>query len=150
MEAMTEALPQSPSSKPISQHSRQESRPPDHPTLTADHQTLKMRLSPLVQVEETLVRKLTMSGNSKYVDNGRNTKEVSVNSTTGWKNAFSRLVRDGRESVESEFLIDWDDPNDPGVVLHACAEDIKRLWHDPIIQRLLEVRKLRVEEVAGL
>jgi guanine nucleotide-binding protein subunit alpha len=112
-----------------------------------------MRLSPLLQVEETLVRKLTRNGASQYVKNEQgeqNTKEVSVNSTTGWKSAFGRLVKDARESIESEFLIDWDDPNDPGVVLHACADDIKRLWNDPVIQRLLEVRKLRIEEVAGL
>jgi guanine nucleotide-binding protein subunit alpha len=68
----------------------------------------------------------------------------------GWKDAFGRLVKNMRESVESEFLIDWEDPNDPGAVLHACADDIKRLWHDPVIQRLLEVKKLRVEEVSGL
>jgi guanine nucleotide-binding protein subunit alpha len=122
----------------------------DYPPLTADHQKLKMRLSPLIQVEESLVRKLTLTGASQYVDNGRRAKEVCVNSTTGWKDAFGRLVRDARESLESEFLIDWNDPSDPGVVLHACAEDIKRLWNDPVIQRLLEMRKLRVEEVAGL
>jgi len=159
MQAMTDAQaathpPESSGSSSIS-HNRQESRAPkgipNYPPLTAEHQTLKLRLSPLVQVEESLVRKLTLSGASGYVNDGHNSaKEVSVNSTMGWKNAFSRLVKDGRESVGSEFLIDWDDPNDPGVVLHACADDIKRLWHDPVIQRLLEVRKLRVEEVAGL
>jgi guanine nucleotide-binding protein alpha-1 subunit len=143
------------SSSSTSHHNRQESRTPkgilNYPQLTAEHQTLKMRLSPLVQIEESLIRKLTLSGAAEYLNDGRNyAKEVTVNSTLGWKNAFSRLVKDGRESVESDLLIDWDDPNDPGVVLNACADDIKRLWHDPVIQRLLDVRKLRVEEVAGL
>jgi guanine nucleotide-binding protein subunit alpha len=160
VEAMTDAQAsnhssESGSSSYTSHHNRQESRTPkgilDYPQLTAEHQTLKMRLSPLVQIEESLIRKLTLSGAAEYLNDGRNyAKEVTVNSTLGWKNAFSRLVRDGRDSVESDLLIDWDDPNDPGVVLNACADDIKRLWHDPVIQRLLDVRKLRVEEVAGL
>ena len=123
---------------------------PDHPPLTPDHLKLKMRLSPLIQVEESLVRKLTLTGTNEHANNARRTKEVTVNSMAGWKDGFGRLLKNMRESVESEFLIDWEDPNDPGAVLHACADDIKRLWHDPVIQRLLEVKKLRVEEVSGL
>jgi guanine nucleotide-binding protein alpha-1 subunit len=147
--------PQSSGSISISQHARHESQSlnptaiPNCPPLTADHQKLKLRLSPLIQIEESLVRKLTLTGAAGYID-GRKIKEACVNSTTGWKEAFGRLVKGARESVDSEFLIDWNDPNDPGVVLHACVDDIKRLWNDPVIQRLLEVRKLRIEEVAGL
>lgn len=161
MDAMTEIQgaahpPQSSRSSSSSRNSLQESRSPtpkhipEHPPLTPEHMKLKMRLSPLVQIEDSLVRKLTLTGAAEYVDNRHKTKEVFVNSTTRWKDAFSRIVRDARESIDSELLIDWNDPNDPGAVLNACAEDIKRLWHDPVIQRLLEVRKLRVEEVAGL
>jgi hypothetical protein len=54
-----------------------------------------------------------------------------------------------RESFDSQ-VIDSDDPNDPSVVLHACAEDMIRLWNDPAIKTLLATRKLRLEEVAGL
>jgi hypothetical protein len=158
LDAITEAQeaaypPQSSGSISIS---RKESRSygpkgiPDYPPLTADHLKLKMRLSPLAQIEASLVRKLTLTGAAEFVDNGRRANEVTVNSTMGWKEAFSRLVKDARESLDSECLVDWDDPNDPGAVLHACADDIKRLWQDLVIQRLLEVRKLRVEEVAGL
>lgn len=145
-----------PSSYPVSTHGRQDSQistisTSAYPTLTAEHLRLKMRLSPLTQVETSLVRKLTMSTPEKY-DNGNSWQpgEACVNSATPWKVLFGRMTNNTRSSQESDHLIDWDDPNDPGVVLHACADDIKRLWNDPIIQKLLEVQKLRVEEVAGL
>lgn len=127
----------------------------DYPPLTSEHLKLKMRLSPLVQVEEELVRKITLGGS--YDSQGRGTpnfvgraKEIAVNSTVQWKGVFGRLVNDARDSIDSDHLMDWDDPNDPGIVLHACAADMKALWHDPTIQKLLRIQKLRLEEVAGL
>lgn len=130
---------------------------PSSPALNADHLKLKMRLSPLIQVEEALARKLTQAGTSAHaaakVSDGTRThkaREFSVNSATQWKGVFGRLRHDARQSVESDLLIDWDDPQDPGVVLHACADDMKRLWNDPVIQKLLEMQNVRVEELAGL
>lgn len=116
-----------------------------------------MRLSPMIQVEEILIRKLTLAGSAEHIVNdlsdGQQSargKEVAVNSNTPWKGVFGRLKQETRDSIESDLLIDWDDPQDPGVVLHACADDMKRLWNDPTIQKLLDVQKMRLEEVAGL
>lgn len=130
----------------------------DYPLLTSEHLKLKIRLSQrLIQVEENLIRKLTLSSTPHFADakisetqRVQFAKEVFVNSTMQWKSVFGRLRRDPRKSIDSEHMIDWDDPDDPGLALHACADDMKQLWHDPVIQRLLELQNLRIEEVAGL
>lgn len=127
--------------------------PSEYPPLTEEHLQLKMRLSPLSQVEASLVRQLTLSVPSDYDPPSSSKgpeKEMYVSSNGQWKHMFSKLVKDTRNSFESEDIIDWNNPNDPGVILHACADDMKKLWQDPIIQQLLRVQKLRIEEVAGL
>jgi guanine nucleotide-binding protein subunit alpha len=122
-----------------------------------------MRLSPLLQVEDVLMRKLTpnFSGlegthltaltNIPYAERSRKVRnEVVVNSTSAWKCAFNQLMSNMRGSFDSDQAIDWDDPNDPGVVLTACGEDMAQLWNDPVVKALLEVQKLRLEDMAGL
>ncbi|KAA1473649.1 G-alpha-domain-containing protein [Dentipellis sp. KUC8613] len=140
------------------------------PELTPEHLRLKMRLSPLLQVEETLVRKLSARGLGSERD-----REVSV-SGSGWKGRFGRImggVEAARSSVESarthsrtpslrsraqsragvegedDSGIDWDDPEDPGRVIHACGEDMMKLWADPVIRRALEMQKMRLQEMSG-
>ena len=148
-----------------------------------------MRLLPLKQVEETLLRKMTPLGSGEFegtqlssITNfpssgagGRSQRanapsnahsdidststapppkfrEVAINSTAQWKGAFGRLVTTtaARVSIESGADIDFDDPNDPGVVLHACAEDISKLWADPTVKALLRTLKIRLEDMSGL
>jgi len=134
----------------------------DYPQLNSELLVVKMRLSPLLQIERALTRRLTPldSGESEptqlsdlsYADRSKKAqKELAVNSATQWKNAFSRLLRtQSVESFSSEQAIDWDDPNDPGSVLHACSADMARLWADPTIHQLLEKQNIRLEEMAGL
>ncbi|KAI6021064.1 guanine nucleotide binding protein, alpha subunit [Pisolithus marmoratus] len=122
-------------------HGSSSSFPPsghkDYPPLTAEHLKLKMRLAPLGQVEAALIKKIL--------------PPVCINSNSGWKSALSRIVGNGdnRKSCDTADMINWTDPDDPGVVMHACAEDMKRLWSDPLIKRLMEVEKMRPEEMAG-
>ncbi|KAG2064558.1 G-alpha-domain-containing protein [Suillus decipiens] len=131
------------------------SHPPskEYPPLSPEHLKLKMRLAPLLQVEAALMKKLLPNGYvqpSNLADSTHSLpirQEISVNSSAGWKNIFNRLM--GRNSCDSADLIDWSDPDDPGVVLNACAEDMKRLWTDPTIQKLMEVEKMKPEEMAG-
>ena len=120
---------------------------------------LKMRLLPLLPVEQALLHRLSLAGlggleanQLSYTDRGRAfLKEVSVNAAVRWKDAFTRSNKDwDRASFNTEDAINWDDPNDPGVVLHACSEDMIRLWNDPVVRKLLERQSLRPEEVAGL
>ncbi|KAK2459334.1 hypothetical protein APHAL10511_008648 [Amanita phalloides] len=128
--------------------------------LSPDLLRLRMRLTPLRQVEETLLRRLSIAGSGQmdrmqlsYTERGRAfLKEisVSVNAAVRWKDAMTRGKRDwDRESFNSEEAIDWDDPSDPGVILHACAEDMMRIWNDAFVRNLLAKQCLRLEEVAG-
>ncbi|EIW55448.1 G-alpha-domain-containing protein [Trametes versicolor FP-101664 SS1] len=133
-------------------------RPP--PPLTAEHLKLKLRLAPLVQVEETLVRKLTqagsgemeatqlqmLGGNASHADRARALdREVAVNSQFAWKGVFHKMI--GRSSMDSEA--DFNDPDDPGRILCACAEDMVTLWNDPLIKSLLRSQGTRLEDMPG-
>ena len=90
--------------------------------------------------------------NLPYKMKSGNFKELAINSTTQWKNAFGRLIATARASLESapELEIDFDDPNDPGFILHACSEDIIRLWNDSTVKMLLRAQKIRLEDMGGL
>ncbi|KAJ6590545.1 guanine nucleotide binding protein, alpha subunit [Mycena vulgaris] len=140
-----------------------DTRPPDSPIVEEDLLALKNRLSPLIHVEEVLMQRLIPSGPDKsdaarlaqltnipYSERPRNViREVAVNSTNQWKDVFTRLMASDRESFNSEKAIDWDDPTDPGVVLHALAEDMKALWNHQTVQALLVRQNLRLQEAAG-
>lgn len=121
-----------------------------------------MRLLPLRQVEESLLRKMTPAGSSEFepthlspVKNKTKAgkfRELAINSTTQWKGAFGRLIATARASFESSTAIeiDFEDPDDPGVILHACSEDIIKLWNDPTVKTLLKAQKVRLEDMGGL
>ncbi|KAH8097053.1 G-alpha-domain-containing protein [Cristinia sonorae] len=129
--------------------------------LTPDHLKLKMRLAPLLQVEEALIKKLSPAGSGeveatqlaqaptssgpigRYKD-----KELAVNSSFAWKGVFNRLMNSTRDSFDSE-VIDWDNPEDPGRVIDACSEDMIKLWSDPTIKRLLTAMSIRLEDMGG-
>ena len=123
---------------------------------------IKLRLAPLLQVEETLIRRLTPAGSGEmeatlrigrdmsYYERTKNyMKEVTVNSAVQWKGSFGRREA-GRSSFNTDKAIDWEDPDDPGRILHACSEDMIRLWEDPMTKKFLEAQKLRLQERAGL
>ena len=124
---------------------------------------LRMRLLPLQQVEESLLRKMAPAGSAEFEAThlspvtslpfkmrAGNFKELAINSTTQWKGAFGRLMATARASFESATEIDFEDPNDPGFILHACSEDILKLWNDPTVKRLLKAQKVRLEDMGGL
>ncbi|KAI0336827.1 G-alpha-domain-containing protein [Cubamyces sp. BRFM 1775] len=131
-----------------------------HPPLTAEHLKLKLRLSPLVQVEEALIRRLTpagsgeveatqllsMSGGASHADRARALdREVAVNSQFAWKGVFHKMM--GRNSSDGDA--DFSDPDDPSRILHACAEDMITLWNDPVIKALLRAQGIRMEDMPG-
>ena len=119
---------------------------------------LKMRLLPLQQVEESLLQKMTPAGSfelepthlSSIKKKAGKSRELAINSTTQWKGAFGRLIATARASFESTTQIDTEVPNDAGVILHACSEDIIKLWNDPTVKALLEAKKVRLEDKGGL
>jgi guanine nucleotide-binding protein alpha-1 subunit len=121
---------------------------------------LKMRLLPLQQVEESLLQKMTPAGSSELEPThlsavkkkAGKSRELAINSTTQWKSAFGRLIATARASFESSTLaeIDIEAPNDAGVILHACSEDIIKLWNDPTVKALLEAQNIRLQDKSGL
>lgn len=134
--------------------------PNDLPTLSPELLRLKMRLLPLQQVEEALLKKLNPNGAydieattlSTVTNNPTRNKELAVHSSSPWKGAFTRLLtgRPSTDGKDTEIDFDFDNPNDPGVILHACSEDMIRLWEDPTVKRLLKAQRIRLEDLAGL
>ncbi|THG94874.1 hypothetical protein EW026_g6679 [Hermanssonia centrifuga] len=145
-----------PGSRPSSSPSSPTSPADDVPRLTADHLKLRMRLLPLLQVEEVLIRKLTPPGSIEYeatsltqitnIPTSLKEKEVVVNSQFAWKGLFNRFTN--RENGDAES-INWDDPDDPGKIIHACGEDMIHLWADPTVQKVLEYQKIRLQDLPG-
>lgn len=131
-----------------------------HPTLTPEHLKLRMRLLPLQGVEEALLRKMSHAGSTEFEptqlpsftenDPHRRRKEPAVHSSSQWKVAFGRLLNVTRTSFSDDSIIDFNDPEDPGVILNACSEDMRTLWNDPVVQELLQSMKIRMEDMAGL
>ncbi|GBE87573.1 Guanine nucleotide-binding protein alpha-4 subunit [Sparassis crispa] len=133
-----------------------------YPRLTTEHLMLKMQLSPLVQVEEALARKLVPSGTAAfdaarfsqddkvYYTNSVRSREVAVNSQFAWKGIFSRFVASTRQSFESDASgPGWENMDDTGRVICACREDMIRLWNDATIQALLHAQHLKLEDMPG-
>lgn len=88
---------------------------------------IRSRLSPLLQVEDLLTRHLTPIdqnevGTIALLPFKHIPTELAVNSTVPWRQRFDRLVS-GKNS-DSARIIDWDDPNDPGKVLHAVRAPV--------------------------
>ncbi|XP_006463669.1 hypothetical protein AGABI2DRAFT_194428 [Agaricus bisporus var. bisporus H97] len=125
----------------------------EFPGLSQEHLMLKRRLSPLVQVESALIRRLSPvqhgerePDESEESPCGASLKEVAVNAAAQWKECFRSLAGSGR-ILKNE--LDWDDPNDPGRLLHCCSGDMIKLWKDPSIQQLLKKLEIHMENHAG-
>jgi hypothetical protein len=161
---MTEAqaaqtVTQSPSFRPLNLPDSHSPPPVRLPRLTPELLRLKIRLSPLVQVEEALVRKLQISSGQESAVSVRAQeqlgivqRELAVHSASGWKGNFVARILAGNQAKDDGDGdgIDWDDPNDPGRVIHACRDDMMRLWDDLIVRELLDAKQMRMQEMSGL
>ena len=119
--------------------------------LTDTQRTLRLRLLPLLSVETSLLRRLDPDDEFEATRLGTDwqppvNKELYVRSQSNWKDKLMRL-RGPRRSGD-DLGIDFDDPDDPGHVVHACREDMMALWRDPIVRQI--VHDLRLEEMPGL
>ncbi|KAF9652402.1 G-alpha-domain-containing protein [Thelephora ganbajun] len=130
-----------------------------YPPLGPEQLKLRMKLSPLLRVEDILIQKLApnsqhhIKGEStdSVFDNASNAPEapavpirteLTVNSRSTWKTAFKKWAKGVEE-------IDFDDPADPGRVLFACKDDMIALWSDPIVREILEVARIRLQDQGG-
>ena len=127
-------------------------------------QLLKLRLSPLLETESRLEARI--AGGSPVTSPGKGNLFVR----SGWqaraifKSRFqsrpsftgqrSSLENAGpRRSEDSGMVIVSDRDSileDTASILDACKDDIHELWTHPVIRRLREKRKLRLEEWAEL
>lgn len=134
----------------------------EYQSLNPDLLKLKMRLAPLQQVEEALLRKLSGSGeyeathlspssNLPYAErSGKLRQELAVHSGNQWKGAFSKLMSSVRTSLDSIEIDYSGESNDPGVILNACCEDMMTLWSDRTLQGILRSHNVRLEDKSGL
>lgn len=129
---------------------------------TQDLLEIKARLAPLLQVENTLIRRLTGGGSeliptqadqtsrAMYNSSKQGLKEIAINSTIPWKNAFNRLIRsEERSSFDSADGIDWEDPEDPWPILNQCMNDMQQLWNSPGVKQLLVKQKIKPDDLNG-
>ncbi|KAJ6447517.1 guanine nucleotide binding protein, alpha subunit [Mycena sanguinolenta] len=131
---------------------------PDSPIVDDELATLKMRLSPLIRVEEVLMQRLIPIGQtirrrgalhssriSPTPSSAERHREVAVHSANPWKDVFKRLVgNDDNESFDSEKAIDWEDPTDAGVEAAGffldCLDDVTSLKYMPSDDHILRAR----------
>ena len=132
-----------------------------YPPLGPDQLKPKMKLSPLLRMEDVLIQKL--APNSQHHIRGESTDpvfsdastapdapaipirtELTINSRSTWKTAFKKWTKGGVEEI------DFDDPTDPGRVLFACKDDMIALWNDPVVREILNVARIRLQDQGGL
>ena len=95
------------------------------PELSQEHLKLKLRLAPLLQVEEALIRKLTPAGSTEteattltQITNIPTRREVAINSQFAWKGLFGRMT--GTRASVDRGAVDWDE-RDPDVSSHPIT-----------------------------
>ncbi|KAJ7224737.1 guanine nucleotide binding protein, alpha subunit [Mycena haematopus] len=152
-------LPPSPRSSYSSYSSCNSSLRPD-----SDLLALRTRLLAVLEIEDALKRRLATpddvdslhelpsptspSPTKSTMFHRRTNKEVVVNSSVAWKHVF---MRDGlgRDSIDTQNVVDWDAEDDPGPVLHAQSADMQRLWEHPTVRAILDRQGIRLQESAG-
>ncbi|KZV99596.1 guanine nucleotide binding protein, alpha subunit [Exidia glandulosa HHB12029] len=115
------------------------------PTPSPQLRALKLRVLPLLQVEEQLMKRLAAPGETDAVRRGA-APELAVSST--WRSTLSRLLG-ATADLEGEPSIDFDDPTDPAHVLNLCRDDVQALWADQTVRVVLQRLGIRLEDQSG-
>lgn len=155
----TPTTPTAKSSRPIASSSQS----PQQPS-TQQIANLRLRLSPLVAVEELLATRLTggvaVCGSGKgevFVRSGWQTRTVENGGLIKGrrsKKSIRRASRDtnnGRVSAVDGSLLE-EDPllDDIANMLESSKDDIKDLWDHPTVVTLIATRKLKLNEWSEL
>jgi len=107
--------------------------------LTDDHRRIRMRLSPLLSLEQVLTMRLFPSC--------PNQTEISVRGGSGWKSFISKALTHGKSRPSSSAGRESDETT---TILSACRDDIIALWHDSVVRQVLNSRNARLHEMPGL
>ena len=130
------------------------------------HRLLQQRLRPLLGVHKELERRLGASAMELHSTSvmtaapfegsasarRRGFSEFSIHSSNGWKSALGKFrLRPSPPENDRDALKKANDLDDDFVeTLVSCQEAMKELWEDPIIQEMLNRRKIRFEDAPGL
>lgn len=117
--------------------------------------SLRMRLSPLRQVEMLLVQRLSANDPSRSTLKveeaapwvyGR-ASEVSIRGGSGWKSLLRlrRNVNSGSRTIDTR----QDELDDAQQILNACRDDIVTLWADPDAQAGLQDEGVSLQQQSG-
>lgn len=104
---------------------------------------MRMRLSPLLPIEEQLTRRLLPDANDRLQD-------VCVRAGSGWKGLLAGLQDAGGAKEPRRPSTAEGKKDDPTAVLAACRDDIIALWEDPIVKDVLKRREIRLQDMPGL
>lgn len=122
---------------------RQGDKEDREPILTDVHRRLRMRLSPLVSMEENLAKKL--------FPHPPDPKEMSVRGGTNWKSYITRLTKEANQKPLRPRSSQGFVPQEEGAhILITFKEDIVTLWNDPVVHRVLERRGCNIRNMPGL
>jgi guanine nucleotide-binding protein alpha-1 subunit len=127
------------------------------PRLTDDLRRLRVKLSPLRNIENSLVRVIShdnpqqVGGGSAALPSER-AFEVSVRSNSRWKSIFGR--NGGADAVgtatNKASTQGYEELQNARRVIEACREDIIALWNHPAVQAGLAEQSVSLEFQSGL
>ncbi|GLB39277.1 putative G protein alpha subunit [Lyophyllum shimeji] len=124
------------------------SHQPLYNSLSGELRRLCIGLAPLREVEASLTRGISGASSSPIntdapAYNPAKASEVAVRASTGWKGLLlGRKQAEGGSSVGKA-----DDANRR--ILAACAEDMTRLWKDPVVKKALRSREISLQDQPG-
>ncbi|KZS97088.1 guanine nucleotide binding protein, alpha subunit [Sistotremastrum niveocremeum HHB9708] len=131
--------PPSPSSSFSTTDTLPHSRSNSNVQLTNEQRALKLRLSPLIQVDRLLRDRI---GTEEDQELGGKFSEFVVRAGSAWKSAIHR--QPGRQIGDENGSVDQ-----ISHLMSMCKNDMIQLWNDQVIRGLRVVRKLRLEERSG-
>jgi guanine nucleotide-binding protein subunit alpha len=128
--------------------------PPAKLKFTEKHRLLKLRLGPLYRVQKELEDKLGAAASEVYSfdspNNQKRPREFSINSTNGWKTALDKLRPLLNVTGGSTRKLRDAESDETTDVIAGCRDDMKAIWEDPVVRKMLNRRKFRIEDTPGL
>ncbi|KAI6022919.1 guanine nucleotide binding protein, alpha subunit [Pisolithus microcarpus] len=125
---------------------------------TDKHRLLKLRLAPLRTVLVDLEKRLGPGSQevhaisrslSDSTENRARQREFGVSSNNGWKSILDKLrstPEPGNRPSSKQREAGHDGVTD---VLLGCKDDMKSLWHDPVVKQILSHRRSKIEDASG-
>lgn len=126
--------------------------------------TLALRLGPLLHIHSLLERRLRdppdapaqpapaqssmrwLRRMGSAMSSGDEHSEVTVHAWTSWS---ERFAPGAQSSTAESITMDWSSRDDPGRIFVACADDLRELWEDDLVQRTVARQRPTIRESPG-